>query len=631
MKRGPYRLDHGGSDLNRRHVVHFRFAGRQYSGIAGDTLASALLANGVRTVARSLKFHRPRGIFSCGIEEPNALVGIGVGVAAIPSACAPLVSLHEGLEAHATSGWPNVRWDLGRSLDLVPRLWAAGFYNKAFIWPAWHPYEGLIRRLAGIAKVPKVRDPDRYDVRNAHCDVLIVGAGIEGLRTARLEAQAGQRVILVESAVELGGRSRWDGHQLEGLEASSWISSAKQSLQCHKDVEILCRTTAVSYHDNGVVTLLEQLPAGAGQDAISRERYWIVRTQRLVLATGATEQPLVFCNNDRPGIVLAGAAHEYLKRFGVAMGRRVVVATNNDSAYTVAQQLCMSGVHVIGLVDSRHEVPADLMEQMTALSIPVFSGSIPTDTTGAAGLSSVSIGTLSPGSRQIESQRRLECDAMAVSGGWNRSLQLFSQAGGQLQYEERSGSLQPVGSHPSVEVASHVSDTSTMLLGIRICPGQKTLRQWVDLRHDVTVADLELAIRENYTSIEHVKRYTTVGMSADQGKTSNVIAIEIVARLRGIRPAALGHTTFRPPLVPVTLGAIAGRTRGRFFAPWRLLPMHDWHAAHGAEFEDFGDWRRPAVYRSEGESRQAAIHREIKTVRSARQNRDSRTRRTSVS
>jgi sarcosine oxidase subunit alpha len=613
MSSGSFRLSSGGA-IDRSRRLTFGFNGRRLEGFAGDTLASALLANGVRTIGRSFKFHRPRGVYTCGVEEPNALVQLESGAKAVPSARSTLIELNEGLEASAPSGWPSLNVDLGRVLDFTAPLWAAGFYNKTFKWPSWHTYEPLLRRMAGFGHAPVGPDPDRYETRNLHCEVLVVGAGVSGLRAASVAAEAGSRVVLAEQDLQLGGRGVWDGSTVDGVSGALWAQTRIQRLANFKEVRILCRTTAVGFCERDVVTLAESVPPHELRRGVPRECFLVVRAKTVVLATGAIEQPLIFCNNDRPGIVLAGAAHQYLRRYAVAVGRRVLIATNNDSAYAVARDMKKAGIDVLAVADTRHEVPQTLVDELRALSIPLLAGSIPVDTGGFSALSGVSVGRLSTDSKKIESIRRYACDALAISGGWNPTLHLYSQAGGQVAYSERSGVFEPSTQHPVVALAGSATLQSSSV-GIRVSPVGNTQRQWVDLRHDVTVADLELAVRENYVSIEHIKRYTTVGMAADQGKTSHIPALEIVACLRGVKPSQLGHTTMRPPFVPVTLGAIAGRAVGERFAPSRRTPLHDWHAAHGAVLEDFGEWKRPAVYLQGRESRHEGIVREARNVR----------------
>lgn len=640
---GPFRLSgtaaatFGQGALRLDRAVRFSFDGRAMTGCEGDSLASALLANGVRTVSRSFKFHRPRGVYSSGIEEPNALLQLGSQAEAIPSARATLVELREGLAACSQSGWPSVDTDLGRVLDFTAPMWAAGFYNKTFMWPNWHSYEGLVRRMAGLGRSPVEADPDRYEVRNLYCDVLIVGGGAAGLREALAASESGARVVLAEQEAELGGRLVWDGTSVGGTPGPEWVSATVHRLRGNPDVRVLPRTTAVGCYDRDVVTLVEDVPDHARRPGQPRERYWIVRTGRVILATGAIEQPLVFSNNDRPGIMQASAAHKYLRRYAVAAGRRVVMATNNDSAYAVAKDLRQAGIEVVAVADSRHEVPAALIAELRALSIPLLPGSMPVDTSGFSALAAVSIAELSRDGSSAQPARTYPCDALLVSGGWSPTLHLYSQAGGKLVYDEHSRALVPVSDTQGrfgpvqmtlVGAANGEGSSSGAAAGSgtraaggtsgpRVSPVGDTLRQWVDLRHDVTVADLELAVRENYASVEHVKRYTTVGMSVDQGKTSNVVAIEIIARLRGMKPSELGHTTLRPPFTPVTLGAIVGRTKGELFAPSRLLPMHDWHVANGALLDDYGEWRRPVAYLRSGENRHDAIAREARNVRDA--------------
>jgi sarcosine oxidase subunit alpha len=655
MRRGPFRIPAGGT-LDRSRTVRFKFDARPYSGFAGDTLASALLGNAVRRVARSFKYHRPRGVFSSGIEEPNALLQLHRGARSIASERATMVELKEGLEAYPQSGWPSVRWDAARVFDLTAPLWAAGFYNKAFIWPSWHVYESLVRRMAGLGRAPDGADPDYYDVRNLHCDVLVVGGGVAGISAGIAAGGAGARVLLVEQQSALGGQCAWDGAAIAGRSALSWLDTAVERLRQLPDVKVLTRTMAVGHYDHGVVSLVQRGDDGA---EAPRETLYVVRTGKLILATGAIEQPLVFCNNDRPGIMLAGAAREYVRRYAVAPGRQVLVATNNNSAYATARDLKDAGVEVIGIADSRADPSAELDLDLRSLGIPVFSGFIPIDTAGFGGLRAVTIGKLSQDGLAVASRKEFACDALAVSGGWNPTLHLHSQGGGKLVYSELTGALEAaavrsttvglVGSAAGInridEVVRHAGATAAALaattastgavatglqepaqktltgavasFGLRISPVGNTARKWVDLLHDVTVADLELAVRENFVSVEHVKRLTTAGMAADQGKTSTVLTLENIARLRGLRTADLGHTTFRPPFTPVTLGSIAAGDVGEYFAPRRHLPTHAWHAQRGAVFQDFGEWLRPVAYLRGAESRAQAATRETHAVRAA--------------
>lgn len=609
---GPYRLRQGGL-IDREQVVAFVMDGRAYSGYAGDSLASALLANGVRTVARSFKFHRPRGIFASGIEEPNALVQIGKGAHTVPVCRAPTVELVQGLEARSLPGRTSLGFDPWRILDLTAPLWAAGFYNKTFIWPSWHRYETLIRGLAGLGHAPAAPDPDQYEVRNLHCDVLIVGGGSAGLKAARQAAQGGARVVLVEQDRSLGGQALWDGSTIEERSASDWLQQQIGELNRCADVTILADTTAVGYYDHNVLALWQRHPSARA--AGPRESYWIARTQHLVLASGMFEQPLIFSHNDRPGIMLARAMHQYLRRYAVAPGRRVLLATNNESVYDLAADLKQAGVEVIAVADSRSTMSDCTTSEMRAAGIPLLLGWMPIGTAGFGTLRRVTLGRLTADGLGILETRTLECDAIGVSGGWSPTLPLFAQAGGALAYDATSGSLQPAGAHPAIEIVG--SAAQSVPIGPRISPVGKSRHKWVDLLHDVTVADLELALRENYTSVEHVKRYTTVGMAADQGKTSTAPTLEALARLRQVEHRALGHTTMRPPFTPVTLGAIAGRSVGEHFAPRRLLPMHKSHVERGALFRDFGEWYRPIAYPRDGESREQALLREARAVRMA--------------
>ncbi|HKU14188.1 MAG TPA: 2Fe-2S iron-sulfur cluster-binding protein [Steroidobacteraceae bacterium] len=612
---GPYRLDAGGS-IDRSRPLRFFFNGRALSGFEGDTVASALLANGVRTIARSFKYHRPRGVFASGVEEPNALVSLHSGSHAIPTERATLCELSEGLEVQAQSGWPSLGFDLLRAIDFAKPLVAAGFYNKTFMWPRWSWYEGTIRRMAGFGRASLEPDPQRYQTQNIHCDVLVVGGGAAGLQAALSAATAGARVLLVERDSVLGGQRRWDGGSIEGKDGARWIEEAVAQLARHPDVRILTRTSATSYHDHNVLALCERV--GSQTRPGVHERYWIVRTRQTILATGAIEQPLIFDNNDRPGVMLAGAARKYLRCHGIAPGRRIVLATNNMSAYETLLDLHESGVEVVAVLDSQPDIPQPIARQLEQWQIPLYRRSMPLDTRGFGGLRQVVAGRLTDDAGGVGETWKIAADALLVSGGWSPTLHLCAQAGGKLRYHEASGALELETMPRDFRItgaAAGVQGGFGHEIGPRISPAGNSNRQWVDLRHDVLVSDLELAQRENFTSIEHVKRHTTVGMSADQGKTSNAAALQVIGRIRGLQPAELGHTTFRPPFVPVTLGAIAGRDVGELFAPARQTPLHAWHVSHGGVLENYGEWQRPAAYPRAGEQRHDAIRREARAVR----------------
>ncbi|MFN7940973.1 MAG: 2Fe-2S iron-sulfur cluster-binding protein [Thermoanaerobaculia bacterium] len=646
---GSFRLPRGGT-IDRSRPLAFRFDGRKLSGFAGDTLASALLANGVDVLARSFKERRPRGVLSAGPEETHALVAVGEGPRRTPSVRATLEPLVDGLVAESQHGWPSVGFDLGAIMGWLHPFLPAGFYNKTFTWPSWELYEPVIRRLAGLGATPRVADGERYAWRNAHCDLLVVGAGAAGLVAAWVAARGGARVIVVESAERPGGGLRFRREDLGGGRPQAWVDSMLALLGEHPGVRLLTSTTAVGAYDHGVFAALERCAEAGGDGGPWAQRWWRIRTRGAILASGAIEQPLVFPYNDRPGIVLADAARHYLHSFAVAVGRRVLVATNNDSAYRVALDLAAAGIEVPGVVDARPAVRADLRAALEAAGIPVEAGARIERTRGRRRVAAARFVASGAG-------RWVECDAIAMSGGWNPAAQLYGQAGGRLRFDAHSACLVPDGAlagmraagaaagrfelRAALDQAAAVAAEALAELGrsVTIDPSPwraiaaepppapvgplgcasatRRDRAWVDFGHDVTAADLDLAVRENFVSVEHLKRYTTVGMAFDQGKTSNLNALAILAERTGRPIAEVGTTKFRPPVIPVTLGAIAGGRLGAFLRPARLLPSHDRQIAAGARFEDYGLWRRPATYPRPGESEPETIAREVTTVRTA--------------
>ena len=650
----PFRLV-GGGRIDRRRRVEFRFNGLRWEGYRGDTLASALLANGVRTVGRSIKYHRPRGFVSAGPEEPNGVFTLrhaGPDAATIPHAPGTMVELVEGLEAHGVNGWPSLRFDLAGGLRWLGGMLSAGFYYKTFMWPraAWPYYEWAIRRMAGNGRAPDGPDPDRYDKRNAFCDVLVVGGGPAGLAASLAAARAGARVILVDEQPELGGSLLGARRELGGKPAMAWVTNCAAALADEPEVTVLTRTTAFGYYDHGFVAALERrtdhLPAHRRRGP--RERVWRIRAKRVVLATGATERPPVFANNDRPGVMLASSAAAYVNRFGVAPGRRAVIFTNNDSGWRAALDLAEAKIEVAAIVDVRTPPEGPFAARAEEAGIPVLAGHAVVDTRGRLELGRVRAAHLDG-----SGVREFECDLLAVSGGWNPALHLHAQSGGRPRFDAERGCFVP-GPPVQAEAAAGACQGTFRLdacvregaqagreaalaagfrdVGVISAPetddegttqpapvwsvqSRRPRQAFVDLQNDTTVADLELAVQEGLESIEHIKRYTLLGFGTDQGKTGNVTGAALVTRALGRTPGEMGTTTFRPPYTPVTFGAAAGLATGDFHDPRRVTPMHGWHEEKGAVFEPVGQWLRPWYYPEAGEDLHAAVARESRAAR----------------
>jgi len=574
-----------GSRIDSSKLIEFTFNGKRLQGYDGDTLASALLANGVRIISRSFKLHRPRGIFSAGVEEPNALLGVDVGNGTIPISRATLTPLVDGLCAESQHCFPSVKFDLGRVLDYTHQFWPAGFYNKTFKWPSWHTYEWAIRRAAGLGVLPKGDDKTRYRHMNAHCDVLVVGAGDAGVKAALEAARGGKDVLLVEQECQTG-----------------------RDIDAHPNLRKLLCSTVVGYYDHNVLTIHDQSAADRGNEFV--ETLWIVRAKHVVLATGAIEQPLMFGNNDLPGIMQAGAMLRYARDYGVHCGDRIVAVVNNNLAWQTVLDLRDTSVNVTSIIDCRADVEADLIAGARERDIVVHCGATLLQARGSSSIKGVDVRTADGG------RLSLDCDALAVSGGLEPTVHLYSQAGGKLRYDDNKECFLPDSCAQNVEVVG--SANGDFGIDYRIARRDHSPvasgAQWVDYLHDVTVADLELAVRENFVSVEHLKRYTTTGMAVDQGKTSNLNALTVLGKLTDCAPGDVGTTTYRPQFTPVTLGAISGNRRGENYAPPRLLPAHDWHVEHGAVFDDYGGWRRPAYY---GKDRERCIQEESLQVRRA--------------
>jgi len=647
-----------GGRIDRSKPCRFTFDGVSYQGFAGDTLASALLANGVHLVGRSFKYHRPRGILGAGSEEPNALVTVTRDAARVtPNLRATQVELYDGLIAESQNRWPSLTRDVGRINDKLSAFFPAGFYYKTFMWPrkAWKAlYEPVIRRAAGLGRAPLHPDPDRYAQRYAHCDVLVVGAGPAGIAAALSAADAGARIILCDESHEFGGSLLAEsGATIDALPAVAWVRQAITALEQNPRVTLLPRTTAFGYFPHNFLGLQQRLADHLATAPVNqpRERLWQVRARAVVLAAGAIERPLVFPGNDRPGILLAGAALTYLNRYGVRVGSRAVLVTSGDEAYQAALDLHAAGVTIAAIADLRSEVSGPLPEAARRLGIDVLPASTVLGTAGELRVSGISLGSVQDG--RVQSTRSIPCDVVLMSGGYTPSVHLFSQSRGTLEWNdelkafvpgasaecERSAGAcrgvyglaqaladgaaagaaaapEPNHSPRRFEVSAPTRTSQPYLGVLPQADPPSSDKSFVDWQHDVTIRDLALATREGFQSIEHVKRYTTTGMATDQGKTSNLNALAIVAKSLDVAIPRVGLTAFRMPYTPVTFGSFAGISRGDLFDPVRTTPTHPWAEARGAVFENVALWKRARYFPKAGEDMHAAVARECRAVRS---------------
>jgi sarcosine oxidase subunit alpha len=648
-----------GGRIDRAKRLRFSFDGRAYEGFAGDTLASALLANGVHLTGRSFKYHRPRGIFAAGSEEPNALVTVRRDAARVtPNLRATQVELYDGLIAESQNRWPSLERDFGRANDLLSRFFPAGFYYKTFMWPrkAWKAlYEPLIRRAAGLGRAPLEADPDRYAQRYAHCDVLVVGGGPAGIAAAAAAAEGGARVILCEETAEFGGSLLADASaRIDASSALEWVQRSVAALGNSPRVTLLPRTTAFGYFPHNLIGLCERLSDHLAAPATGqlRERLWQVRAGTVVLATGAIERPLVFPGNDRPGILLAGAAQTYLNRYGVRVGGRAVVVTSDDDAYQTALDLAAAGVTIAAIADLRSEAAGELPDAARRQGMEVLPASTVLGTEGDLHVRAITVGRVEGGT--VKFSRRIACDTVLMSGGLTPSVHLFSQSRGKLEWSEPLQAFVPAASAESqhsagacrgvYDLAAVLADGASRGAAAALHPAAAPRRfaveaasrnrqaysgalphadppsadkSFVDWQHDVTTRDLALATREGFHSIEHVKRYTTTGMATDQGKTSNLNALALVAKTLDRTIPEVGLTTFRMPYTPVTFGSMAGVSRGDLFDPVRTTPTHAWAQAQGAVFENVALWKRARYFPRGGEDMHAAVARECRAVREA--------------
>ncbi|MEO1563803.1 MAG: sarcosine oxidase subunit alpha family protein [Pseudomonadota bacterium] len=660
------RLASGGRFIDRSKKQDFTFDGKRLSGFAGDTLASALLANDQMLVGRSFKYHRPRGIVASGPEEPNALVGTGQGGRFEPNNRATTTELYSGLKAVSQNRWPSLEFDVGSVNTALAPFFPAGFYYKTFIHPRafWkHLFEPVIRWAAGLGNAPKEPDADRYEYAYAHFDVVVAGGGIAGLAAALQAASAGASVLIAEQSPNWGGRAPVDGDEIDGKPAGAWVDATVAKLRTMQNVQMRSRAMVAGIYDHGYTLVYERLQDHAPQVNGPRHRLWRVRAGRVIAATGAIERPLSFAGNDIPGVMLASAVRDYVVNYGVSVGDRVVIATNNDDAYRTAITLTEAGLSVPVIVEARADAEGDLVKKAEALGIRVAKGMAISKVKGRKRVEAVQLCSQAGEGAALET---VKCDAVAMSGGWSPVVHLWSHCGGKLNWDDAHAWFAPDPSRGPTNqdglvnviaagIASGAKDTSSVLAdalkagataaketgykpaAIKApkvdAPAEAPMlpvwsmpqgasyelrsKTWLDYQNDVKVTDVQLAAREGFESVEHTKRYTTLGMATDQGKLSNINGLAVLADSLNKDIPQVGTTTFRPPYHPISMGSIAGDARGELFKPIRKSPMHDWMDANGGFWEPVADWRRPYCYQKDGESVEEAVHREIMATRTS--------------
>ena len=652
--------------IDRAKSVGFTFNGKPMRGYAGDTLASALLAGDQMVMGRSYKYHRPRGAVASGAEEPNALMGLGEGAKFEPNQRATTTELFEGLTARSQNHWPGLEFDVGAVNGRLSRFLPAGFYYKMFIHPRafWkHVYEPVIRQAAGLGRVPGGRDADTYEHFHCFTDVLVIGGGVAGLQAARSAAASGASVLVLEQSAHWGGRAPVDGGTVDGAGADDFVRETVAELEAMPNVTLRNRCMGAGVYDHGYALGYERLTDHAPRAGGPRHRLWRIRARRIVTATGAIERPLAFAGNDVPGVMLASAMRDYLVNWAVAPGRRVIVATNNDDAYRTAITLKTSGIDVLRILDARSSGGGALMQEARALGIRIDCGRAIGRVSGGKRVRSVAVCAQEGTGGALE---EVECDAVAMSGGWSPVVHLWSHCGGKLIWDEARAHFRPDPERPprgadgeGFVIPAGAANGELALNGIlgdadeagktaargagfkparskaprgetveeaplqpvwlmpRHADAHLRAKAWLDYQNDVKVSDVRLAAQEGYHSVEHTKRYTTLGMATDQGKLSNINGLATLADAIGSEIPQVGTTTFRPPYTPISMGAIAGEARGAIFQPVRRTPMHGWHEANGADWEPVGQWRRPYTYLRDGESQHDAVMREVRNTRQA--------------
>jgi len=652
-----YRLNKIGY-INRNKKISFKFNGKKYFGFEGDTLASALLANGVHLVGRSFKYHRPRGFIGAGVDEPNAKFQLYRDFHTEPNVVATEIELVEGLVAKSQNCWPSVNFDFGAINNLLSRFFPAGFYYKTFMWPKnfWYKiYEPIIRRAAGLGVAPLKPDPDRYEHKFEFCDVLVAGSGPSGLSSALAAAKNGARVILAEDKPRFGGSLLNDEVTIGNKKGKDWADEVILQLKSMPNVVIKKRSQVFGYFDHNMMVMIERTKdhIAKSNEYTPRQRLWYIRAKEVILSTGSIERPLVFGNNDRPGIMLASAAKEYLKTYGVAVGKKPIIFSNNDSAYDLAIEFKKNGIDPL-VIDVREKSEGAAVKEAKNLNINIkFSYAI-ANTKGYKRVSSALVGKLNDDKSGYENLEKFSCDCICVSGNWTPTVHLSSQSGNKLKFDKKINAFIPNLSKQNESSVGSANGSFTLKKALEDgfnkgyeksnkitkknfksalptsnernydkdekfwcmpLPRNKNYKRCVDFQNDVYVSDIELAVREGFRSIEHVKRYTTLGMATDQGKTSNLNGLQLVSNIEDKIVPEIGHTTFRPPYTPVTIGAIVGREVGEHYRPTRKSPMHLWHEKNNAVFVDAGLWLRPRYYKQGDETLHDAAKRESTNVR----------------
>jgi len=652
-----FRLDKVGL-INRDKKISFKFNGKNYSGYEGDTLASALIANGIHLVGRSFKYHRPRGFFGAGVDEPYALVQLYRNNEAEPNVKATEQELFEGLEAKSINCWPSVNFDIGAINNFLKIFLPAGFYYKTFMWPKsfWYKiYEPFIRKAAGFGVISTKHDKERYEHKYEFCDLLVTGSGPAGLASAYAAAKNGAKVILAEDKPRFGGSLLTSEVSIGNQSGKEWAENILAELQKMPNVKVKNRSQVFGYYDHNMLVMSERISdhLPKSNKYIPRQRLWYIRAKEVVISSGSIERPLVFGNNDTPGVMLSSAAKEYLKVYGVLIGKKPIVFTNNDSGYETAIEFKKNGVDPL-VLDTREDLDSEIIKEAKNLNIKIKFSHVVIAAKGYKKVKSAEISKISKDKKDLGIIESIDCDCICVSGYWTPTIHLASQSGNKTKFSKEIDAFIPglskqnettigsangiftleetlktsfdAGHQLSQKVTSNknkvsipsVIETKTTKHDKFWCvplPKGKNYKRFLDFQNDVAVTDIELAIREGYRSIEHVKRYTTLGMATDQGKTSNLNGLQLVSNLENKIVPEVGHTTFRPPYTPVTIGAIVGREIGKHSKPTRKSPMHNWHEKNNAVFVDAGVWLRPRYYKQGNETLFQASKREAANVR----------------